>query len=82
MSSPVPLKKGKLFAANNNLTAYFKNHSPLTQGALLDQVHRSYQVYATGDVMSNWQVIDSRVNTQATKDQEKYWKAWQRYANT
>ena len=32
--------------------------------------------------MSTWQAIDTGVTTQATKYQEKYWKAWQRYAAT
>ena len=35
---------------------------------------------ASSDFMSDWQAIYARVTTQTTKDQEKYWKAWQRYA--
>ena len=37
---------------------------------------------ATSDVVSAWREIDSGVTPQATKDQEKYWKAWQFYAAT
>ena len=33
-------------------------------------------------VVCNWQEIDTGVPPQATRDQEKYWKAWQRYAAT
>ena len=32
------------------------------------------------DAMSDWQAIDNGFTPQANKDQEKYWKAWQRYA--
>ena len=37
---------------------------------------------ATSDVVSAWQAIEYGVTPQATKDQEKYWKAWQHYATT
>ena len=37
---------------------------------------------ANSDVVSTWRFIITRVTPQATKDQEKYWKAWQSYAAT
>ena len=33
-------------------------------------------------VVSAWQAIDAGVTPQVTRDQKKYWKAWQIYAAT
>ena len=79
MLSPVNFKK-----ENSSLQKkshfIFSKPLPPTTWALLDRVHPSYQVDTASDAMSDWQVIDAGVAPQATKDQEKYWKAWQLYA--
>ena len=37
---------------------------------------------ATSDVVSAWKDIDTGVIPHNTKNQEKQWKAWQRYSTT
>ena len=59
----------------------FNSLPPLTE-KILDRIHPSSQVDTTSDFVSDWISIDTWVNPQATRDQEKYWKSWQLYAAT
>ena len=60
----------------------FSKPLPPPTWEILDQVNPSYQVDATIYAVSAWKAIYDRVTPQVTKDQEKYYKAWQWYAAT